>query len=91
MNAAILENGSNLKNPKWGIDDSQEWKWQEWLDPMMRINAGRNRWSHEYRTAAAVRHVTLYSVRSIYLLNVVILAIHVALVCGNANCTCAQP
>ena len=74
----------------WGIDNSQEWKWQgvcsaESTRPFYRMAAsnGENRrgpqWSHEYRTAAAIRHVTLYSV--LHLLSVVvILALHVALV-----------
>eukprot|EP00965_Chrysotila_dentata_P197588 6178278-Pleurochrysis_carterae.AAC.1 len=41
-----------------------------------------SQWSHEYRTAAAVRNITLYSVESIYLLSVIVILalLHVALV-----------
>eukprot|EP00965_Chrysotila_dentata_P064533 2139820-Pleurochrysis_carterae.AAC.1 len=49
------------------------------IQKSMAASNGQNRrgpqWSHEYRTAAAIRHVTLYSL-SVF----VILALHVALV-----------
>eukprot|EP00965_Chrysotila_dentata_P138344 4575786-Pleurochrysis_carterae.AAC.1 len=49
----------------------------------MAASNGENRrgpqWSHGYRTAAAIRHVTLYSVLH-RLSVVVILALHIALV-----------